>query len=72
MKSTATAAILCYILAMGMALPSKVAVSTGLEAETQWHLRAPSQGCVEVSHSVGGSVFRSYACDGADGEFLML
>ena len=61
--------MLCYIMAMGMALPSKVAVSKDLKAESQWHLQAPNHGCVEVSHFVGGSTFRSYACDGAKGMF---
>ena len=73
MKSAVTAAImLCYTMAMGMALPSKVAVSKERKADTQWHLQASSQGCtcVEVKHTVGGSVYRSYACDGANGEFL--
>jgi hypothetical protein len=69
MASTAIATMLCYIMVMGMALPSEVAVSEDLKAETQWHLQAPSRGCVEVSHTVGGIVFRSYACDGASGEF---
>ena len=59
---------LCYIMAMGMALPSKVAISEDLKAESQWHLQAPSHGCVEVSHYVGGSTFRSYACDDPNGE----
>ena len=71
MKSVAVAAMLCYIMAMGMALPSKVAVSEERTAETQWHLQAPSHGCVEVAHSVGGTVFRSYACDDVNGEFSM-
>ena len=65
--------MLCYIMAMGMALPSKVAVSEDLKAESQWrHLQAPSHGCVEISHSVGGTVFRSYACDDPKGEFCDL
>lgn len=66
MKSATIAAMLCYIMAMGMALPSNVAVSAERKVETQWHLQAPSRGCVEVAHSVGGSVYRSYACDGAN------
>ena len=69
MTSAVISIMLCYIMAMGMALPSKVAVSEDLKAESQWHLQAPSHGCVEISHSVGGTVFRSYACDGANGEF---
>ena len=68
-SAVAIATMLCYFVATGMAMPSrKVAVSEELEAETQWHLQAPTRGCVEVSHSVGGTVFRSYACDGANGE----
>ena len=35
-------AILCYIMAMGMALPSQMAVSEDFKAEVQCHLRAPS------------------------------
>ena len=69
MKSAAIAVILCYLMAMGMALPSKVAITEEFEAQAQWHLQAPSQGCVEVSYSAGGTTFRSYACDGASGEF---
>ena len=69
MKRTAVAAILCYAMTMSMAFPSsKLTVSEDLEARIQWHLRAPSHGCVEVSHSVGGSVFRAYACDSTKGE----
>ena len=73
MKSAAIATILCYTVAMGMALPSKVAHSESeeFEVQAQWHLRAPVRGCVEVLHIVGGSYFRTYACDGADGEFLV-
>ena len=63
-------ATLCYIMAMGMALPSQMAVSEDFKAEVQCHLRTPSWGCIEVSHSVGGSVFRSYAGDGPSGEFI--
>ena len=72
MKSAAIAAILCYIVAMGMALPSQVAVSESeeFEAQAQWHLLAPKLGCVQVLHYVGGSYFRTYACDSAKGEFL--
>ena len=73
MKSAAIAAILCYTVAMGMALPSEVAQSVEseeFEVQAQWHLRAPVRGCVQVLHIVGGSYFRTYACDGADGEFL--
>jgi hypothetical protein len=75
MTSTAAiATMLCYIMAMGMALPSEVAVSedVDLKAETQWHLRAPVRGCVEVFHYVGGSYFRIYACDGDSGEFYLV
>ena len=68
MTSAAIAIMLCYIMAMGMALPSKVAVSKDLQAESQWHLRAPSRGCVEIYHAVGGNIFRSYACDDDEGE----
>ena len=53
------AAILCYIVAMGM------------EVQAQWHLTAPVHGCVEVSHSAGGSYYRTYFCDGTDGEFSL-
>ena len=60
MTSAVISIMLCYIMAMGMALPSKVAISEDLKAESQWHLQAPSHGCVEISHSVGGNVFRSY------------
>ena len=72
MKSAAIAAILCYIMAMGMALPSQVARSESeeFEVQAQWHLRAPVRGCVEVLHIVGGSYFRTYACDSNQGEFL--
>jgi hypothetical protein len=69
-SAAAIAIMLCYIMAMGMALPSELAVSEDLKAETQWHLRAPVKGCVEVSHYVRGSYFRIYACDDDDnGEF---
>ena len=72
MKSAAIAAILCYIVAMGMALPSKVAHSESeeFEAQAQYHLLAPVLGCVEVLHIAGGSYFRTYACDDVNGEFL--
>ena len=70
MKSTAIVAILCPIIAMGMALsPSQVARSES-EVLAQWHLRAPARGCVQVVHYVGGSYFRTYACDDNDSEFL--
>ena len=72
MMTAVIATMLCYIMAMGMALPSKVAVSEDLKAEIQWHLRAPELGCVEISHRVGGSTFRSYACDDPKGEVYML
>ena len=68
MTSAAIATMLCYIMAMGMALPSEVAVSEDLNAETQWHLRAPALGCVQILHYAGGSYFRSYACDNPNGE----
>ena len=72
MRSAAIATMLCYIMAMGMALPSEVAVSEDLKAETQWHLRAPALGCVVIYHYAGGSAFRSYACDDPEGEVYML
>ena len=50
------AAILCYIVAMGT------------EVQAQWHVEAPVRGCVEVTHNVGDSYYRTYACDGTDGE----
>ena len=68
MKGTAIVATLCCsIVTMGMAYPSEM--TQDFEAQTQFHLKAPNRGCVEVSHPVGGTVFRSYACDGANGEF---
>ena len=55
MKSATIVATLCYsIVTMGMAYPSEM--TQDFEAQTQWHLRAPSHGCIEVSHSVGGTV----------------
>ena len=70
MKGTAIVASLCCIMAVGLAYPRPPAylMTEEFEAQTQWHLSAPSQGCVEVSHSVGGATFRTYACDGANGE----
>ena len=38
------------------------------EVEAQWHLSAPNRGCVEFRHTIGGSQFRTYACDGESGE----
>ena len=55
----AIASVLSCIAAVCIASPT---------ATAQYHLRAPERGCVEISHSVGVSVFRAYACDGADGE----
>ena len=70
MKGITVVASLCCIVALGMANPRPPAylMTEEFEAQAQWHLQAPSQGCVEVSHSVGGTVFRTYACDGANGE----
>ena len=45
--------------------------SAGPIAKTQWHARAPARGCVEILYTSGGSQFRSYACDGANGKFLV-
>ena len=59
MKCIAIASLLSCIAAVCIASPT---------ATAQWHYRAPDRGCVEVSHSVGGSAFRTYACDGASGE----
>ena len=75
MKGTLIVASLCCIVAaMGMANPrppQPYKMTEDLEAEAQWHLQAPSQGCVEVSYTVGGSVFRSYACDATNGESVL-
>ena len=67
MKSSATIAILFSVVATCTAYPSRM--TQEFQAQTQWHLQAPSRGCVEVAHTVGGSTFRSYACDGETGEF---
>ena len=75
MKSAVIAAILCYIVAMGMALPSRMArhasESKEFEVQAQWYLRAPERGCVEVSYILGGNHFRAYACDSKKGELLL-
>lgn len=44
--------------------------SAGPVAKTQWHVRAPARGCVQLLFTSGGSQFRSYACDGVNGESL--
>ena len=76
MMKTIVAAILCYIVAMGTALPSNYAALSESEetqeVQAQWHVKAPVRGCVEVSHQVGGSYYRTYACDGTNGEFSLV
>ena len=62
MKIAFVVAVLC-LFAVCSASPSPL-------AKTQWHLRAPARGCVEVLHRFGGNEFRTYACDGAQGTFL--
>ena len=57
------ASVLSCMFAAGMAYPGGKMQEYELEAETQWHLRAPNDGCVEVSYTFGGNVYRSYACD---------
>ena len=61
MNVVTVASMLSCIFAAGMAYPG--GRMQEYEAETQWHLRAPKRGCIEVSYSFGGNVHRSYACD---------
>ena len=72
MKSAAIAAVLCYIVAMDMALPSQVARSESkeFEVQAQYHLLVPVLGCIEVYHYLGGIYYRTYVCDDDKGEFL--
>ena len=64
MKIAFVVAVLC-LFAVCSASPSPSPI-----AKTQWHLRSPARGCVEVLHRFGGNEFRTYACDGAQGTFL--
>lgn len=64
--------VITFTTAKPQYIPSELASKQQLYipsevARAQWHLRAPALGCVELAHSLGGSTFRVYACDGLNG-----